>query len=101
MVARATRAGTLSTKPSDPFYSSRAWKALRIRTLHRQGWLCLWCGASLAGQGMARVDHIKPRHYFPGRALDPTNVRALCPACDNRRHAEKGGNAPDGERGTD
>jgi 5-methylcytosine-specific restriction endonuclease McrA len=76
--------------PGDPFYSTRQWKALRLQVLNRQRWRCLWCDASIAGHGGARVDHIRPRFSFPARALDPENVRALCPACDNRRHVEKG-----------
>jgi len=80
----------VTSKPSDPFYSTREWKSLRIRTLNRQHWRCLWCGESIAGQNRARVDHIRDRRTYPARELDPANVRALCATCDNRRHAEKG-----------
>lgn len=73
----------------NPFYKSREWLALRFRTLHRDGWRCVMCGASLKGKGNSRVDHIQTIIDRPDLKLDPNNVRSLCPACDNRRHSEK------------
>jgi 5-methylcytosine-specific restriction endonuclease McrA len=34
--------------------------------------------------GAARIDHIVPLKTAPHRALDPSNLRTLCAACDNR-----------------
>ncbi len=79
--------------PQDPFYKSQAWQALRLRALKRDRWQCVICGASLKGKGAARVDHIQTRKAFPHLALNLANVRSLCPGCDAKRHAEKGGAA--------
>jgi|SRR6185369_40827 len=76
--------------PGDPFYSTPAWRALRLATLKSQGWRCEWCGVSIAKPGAARVDHIQTRREAPPLELEPSNVRGLCHLCDARRHAEKG-----------
>jgi 5-methylcytosine-specific restriction endonuclease McrA len=79
-------------RPGDGFYDTREWKAARARCLAAAGWQCVTCGADLRGLGNSRVDHIKSRKLFPDLALEPTNLRALCPPCDNKRHSEKGRN---------
>lgn len=76
-------------KQQDPFYCSEAWRKLRRVVLRRDGYRCVSCLADVSGPGQARVDHIKPRREFPDLALNPYNLRTLCPACDNRRHREK------------
>jgi hypothetical protein len=73
------------------FYSSTEWATLRRRALERDRWRCVLCGANLHGFGRSRVDHIRPRDKAPELALVLENLRSLCPACDNARHAEKGG----------
>jgi 5-methylcytosine-specific restriction protein A len=75
----------------DQFYSSDAWRALRLLALRRDRWCCVQCGASVRGKGMARVDHIMERKAHPALALHLGNLRTLCAPCDNRRHAVKGG----------
>lgn len=77
--------------PNEPFYKTKAWRKLRLNTLYRDKFTCTQCGASVAGKGRSRVDHIKPRRSHPELALEPTNVRTLCINCDAKRHAEKGG----------
>lgn len=77
---------------SSGFYSSLAWKRLRKQALIRDGFCCKWCGTSVRGKGMSRVDHIYPVKTHPHLALVLENLRTLCPTCDNKRHAEKGGN---------
>jgi len=74
------------------------WPALRRAALRRDGYRCVWCGADVSGWKAARVDHIVPVRVDPSRMLDLTNLRTLCPTCDNRRHAEKGGGRPPEER---
>jgi hypothetical protein len=70
--------------PSDKFYYSGRWRRMRKLILMRDGFRCTACGRSVRGKGAARVDHIAPRREAPMRAFDPTNLRTLCPVCDNR-----------------
>ena len=76
---------------SDEFYSSMAWRRLRHRALMQAQFRCEVCRADLRRSG-SRVDHIRSRVEAPALQWDLTNLRALCPACDNARHAEKGRN---------
>src|SRR5262245_19382627 len=75
--------------PGDPFYYSKAWRELRLRALRRARYRCQHCHAHVIQSGGARIDHVIPRKQAPELALQITNVRVLCPRCDNRRHAEK------------
>ena len=75
----------------DPFYNSNAWRGIRMRVLKRDGWRCVWCGRSLRGKGIARIDHILERKKRPDLELDINNLRALCYDCDAKRHRDKGG----------
>ena len=83
----------------DPFYGSDAWKQARRECLRRWRYRCALCRACISGLGKSRVDHIKTRKDRPDLALVQSNLRPLCVPCDNARHAEKGGAAPD--RGCD
>jgi hypothetical protein len=76
--------------PGDTFYTTPAWRTLRIRVLKAQHFRCAWCGVSIARPGTARIDHVLTRRERPDLALQATNVRGLCTLCDARRHAEKG-----------
>jgi 5-methylcytosine-specific restriction endonuclease McrA len=73
-------------------YNTQRWKTTRNLKLRLAHFRCQSCGRSVAGPGNSRVDHIKPVKEAPELAFDPTNLRVLCPACDNARHSEKGGN---------
>jgi 5-methylcytosine-specific restriction protein A len=77
-------------KRTDPFYFSQAWRALRRVVLDRDGWHCVGCGASVAGKGQARIDHLTPKAEAPALARNPHNLRTLCPYCDGQAHREKG-----------
>ena len=72
-------------------YKTQEWKDLRKRVLQRDGYRCTFCGADLRGFKKSRVDHIIPVKDNESLAFDMNNLRSLCPACDNKRHAEKGG----------
>jgi 5-methylcytosine-specific restriction endonuclease McrA len=72
-------------KPTDPFYSSKYWKQVRMHVRHRDHGICALCGE----RGSWRVDHIIPR--TEGGPDDASNLRLLCIDCDAKRHAEKGG----------
>jgi hypothetical protein len=74
------------------FYDRKAWRVLRKQILHRDGYRCVRCSAYVGGKGDARIDHVEPLTMAPHRALDPSNLRTLCPTCDNRSHSEKASN---------
>ena len=78
-------------RETDCFYSSQAWRTLRARAVRLAGARCVWCGADVSARGASRVDHVRPRREVPHLALVLSNLRVLCATCDNRRHAEKGG----------
>lgn len=79
-------------KGTEPFYSTNAWRMLRMKTLKRDNWHCVVCHASVRGKGESRVDHIVSRTKAPGLAFVLANLRTLCVGCDAKRHSEKGGN---------
>lgn len=64
--------------PHDPFYWSAEWKAVRRAALERAGGRCQTpkCNAPAV-----IVDHIIARSR--GGTEAPSNLRALCRACDN------------------
>jgi 5-methylcytosine-specific restriction protein A len=103
---RPLLAAPRSDKRVDPFYLSKAWRAIRAFVLRRDGHRCVICGADVSGKGQARVDHIQPRSTHPHLALDPTNCRTLCGTlesggnnCDAQAHRERAsGGGPRNER---
>lgn len=72
-----------------PFLESKPWRKLRQLALARDHFRCTICGVDVSAPGAARVDHIKSRALRPDLALTLSNVRTLCPRCDNQSHAEK------------
>lgn len=73
------------------FYRSKDWKATSKAKLTAAGWRC---EARLEGcTGLAvEVHHIKPIQTDEGwnLRLEWNNLEALCTACHNGRHPEKG-----------
>ena len=96
-VMKETAAKTVSVKeperkkqlPRTRFYLTKAWKKVRKSVLQRDRYCCVLCGKDVSGYKKSRVDHIIPLRERPELALDLTNLRTLCPSCDNRRHSEK------------
>jgi 5-methylcytosine-specific restriction endonuclease McrA len=78
-------------RPSGSIYGTPAWHRLRGQALKRDGYRCTVCGVSVRGRGNSRVDHVLPVSTYPQHKLELANLRTLCPSCDNKRHAEKGG----------
>jgi hypothetical protein len=76
------------------FYDRKAWRDLRRVILRRDGYRCVRCHRFVGTPGSARVDHVEPVRMVPSRALDPANLRTLCPTCDNRSHSEKSRSLP-------
>jgi 5-methylcytosine-specific restriction endonuclease McrA len=70
--------------PSDKFYSTKAWIALRKQVLVRDNYCCVLCGDSVKGYKRSRVDHVVPRKVRPELALSIGNLRTLCVPCDLR-----------------
>lgn len=74
--------------PSHDYYRTAAWRALREHVLRRDGHRCTLryerCTITAT-----RVDHIVERKHGGADAM--SNLRSVCAACDNRRHANKGG----------
>lgn len=66
-------------------YKDPRWQKTRRIVLARDGYKCVLCGNDVSGWKQSRVDHVSYADPF-----DPNNCRTLCPACDNRKHAEKG-----------
>ena len=66
------------------FYDSAGWKALRraYRASHPLCETCLTEGRETPTQ---QIDHVVPVRDAPDRALDETNLRALCVSCHSRR----------------
>jgi 5-methylcytosine-specific restriction enzyme A len=79
-------------RPSDPFYSSAAWKRLRAKVRKHQPLCCACLGEGRAvPSGM--VEHLVPRTQDPSRELDYANLAGLCASCANRKTAfERTGN---------
>lgn len=83
--------------PGKQHYSGKRHKMWRAAVIRRAGGLCEEC------KRYGRVDekglpvtattahHIKPIEEYPQLAYDVTNGKALCEACHNRAHPEKGG----------
>ena len=76
-------------KRQHPFYDTQAWKLLRRQVVARDGYRCTVCHVSLISKE-ARVDHIQRRSDAPHLALEPSNLRTLCPQCDGHSHRERG-----------
>ena len=72
----------------DGFYRSVPWRKLRAWFMGQpENALCAECRRWGRLTPAVICDHILPRQSNPGRELDPTNLQALCRACDNRKRA--------------
>lgn len=74
--------------PAHAYYHTAEWRELREQVLQRDGYRCRLRSDICTGRA-TRADHIVPRKQGGADALG--NLRAVCAACDNRRHADKGG----------
>lgn len=70
---------------SDPFYRSAKWRALRAQVLRAHP----VCTVPGCGRLANAVDHIVPRAR--GGRDAPSNLRAMCTSCHNRRTARGNG----------
>ncbi len=76
--------GALSTRSRCPTHqhlstgqrgSTREWRQVRAQVLDRDGHRCQLCGAPAT-----HVDHVTPKR--DGGSDHPSNLRALCAACN-------------------
>ena len=83
-------------KTSDPYYSSPRHRAWREKVLRRAGYLCEVCrrygrcGPDGLPVPATTAHHIKHRDEYPELQYVLSNGQALCEACHNRMHPEKG-----------
>ena len=83
------------------FYNTEPWlsvrKAFIASRIGIDGGLCQECRryGRVDADGMrvkaTTAHHIVPLEVAPERAFDPDNGMALCAACHNKKHPEKGG----------
>ena len=64
------------------FYSSTAWKELRIKAFERDAYTCVDCSQK---GGYLEVNHIKPRSLHPEHKLELTNLETLCKPCHDKK----------------
>lgn len=73
-------------KVSNPLYGSPAWRQLRAAVVEAAGGVCQGCGA----RGVRLYgDHVVELRDDPGRALEPSNVAALCAKCHGKKTAQQ------------
>ena len=69
----------------DGFYQSKPWRKIRIKILIRDNYRCRMCGTLLItgrkSKRSAVIDHTIPRELAPERALDESNLKAVCKHC--------------------
>ncbi len=94
----ATGRGTSKNRPGDPFYSSQAWRRLRLRKRARDPLCedCLERGVTTPG---AEVDHVLDRRDRPDLALSMSNLRTLCKSDHSRKTAKTQARRRRGEAG--
>lgn len=86
----ARKSGRYPLKPKEAyltpatkrFYSSVAWKKLRIEVFERDNYTCKDC--SIQG-GYLEANHIKPRSKYPDLKLEASNVETLCKKCHDKK----------------
>lgn len=85
-----------SSRPTNPYYFTAHWKALRQAALERDGYRCTVAGCF----AVARVvDHIKTRPPVPHPCAEDTlgNLRSLCSTHDGQvKEKSDGTRARDG-----
>lgn len=70
---------------ADPFYWSKAWRAVRARQLLKQS-LCEECLKIERLTKANTVDHIVPRERG-GSDYEESNLQSLCESCHNKKRA--------------
>lgn len=97
VAAASLRTAALPPKTAEPFYSSRAWIALRDRVRREAGGQCQSPGCGRVERRMF-VDHIVELRDG-GPALDRLNCQLLCGACHSLKTAAAKTSRNTGPRG--
>lgn len=74
---------------NDDFYRSKAWKLLRVEALERDHYLCQECKKRGVVTPAATVHHVQPLRVDSAKALQLSNLEAVCAACHNEIHRER------------
>lgn len=64
------------------FYHSKEWKALSRTTLQKAGYICEYCHHEIATE----VDHVVPLDEDWSLRFDPSNLKATCHGCHDKKH---------------
>lgn len=73
------------TKPTEDFYGSAAWKAVRLEVQRASNRTCQGCGKT---NTRIYVDHIIERQDG-GAPFDKANLMALCASCHGKKTARE------------
>ena len=72
-------------------YDSARHRAWAEKVLRKDKYLCQRCLRYGKKVPANVAHHKKPVEFYPELALDVSNGEALCAACHNKEHPEKGG----------
>ena len=72
-------------------YNSQRHRVWRDKVLRRAGYLCQECARYGRRTPATVAHHIKHAAAYPALRYVVSNGRALCAACHNKEHPEKGG----------
>ena len=72
-------------KSKDP-RDSRAWRAMRLQVLARDGYTCYYCG-----QTADTVDHVLSIKDHPDQAMSLDNCVSACKSCNSRKGSRSQG----------
>ena len=75
----------------DPHYKTAKHLRWREKVLRGAGYLCQECGRYGKRTEATHAHHKLPRQEYPELQYDARNGMALCAACHNKAHPEKGG----------
>lgn len=81
------------------FYHSTRWIRKRAQILRRDGYMCQECrkyGRITPAYYVHHIEHLEDR---PDLALEDSNLEAVCLACHNKLHPEKGSQSLKARRG--
>lgn len=74
----------------DNYYSQAKHRAWREKVLRSAGYLCQECAKYGKRVPATHAHHIKHREDYPELQYVVSNGEALCLACHNKMHPEKG-----------
>lgn len=81
------------------FYQSAEWMRKKEIVLKRAGYQCQICRRYGRHIEATEVHHIAHLEDAPEKALEDSNLIALCKACHNKQHPEKIKSATEAHRG--